>query len=105
MGGEYIRSRVAAEKMLLDYCARQNLPGVAMCVANTYGPGDWLPTPHGGLLAAAVRGRLPFFIDGYDAEVVGVEDAAAGDAPGRRTRPCRRTLHRLGALHEHPCRP
>ena len=75
-GGDYIRSRVEAENMLLRYCADRGLPGVAMCVANTFGAGDWLPTPHGGMLAAAVRGKLPFVIDGYDAEVVGVEDAA-----------------------------
>jgi dihydroflavonol-4-reductase len=75
-GGDYVRSRVAAEDLVLTYCAERGLPGVAMCVANTYGPGDWLPTPHGGMLAAAVRGRLPFSIDGYDAEVVGIEDAA-----------------------------
>ncbi|MDY6998758.1 MAG: NAD-dependent epimerase/dehydratase family protein [Actinomycetota bacterium] len=76
VGGDYIRSRVAAEDLLMRYCADAGLPGVAMCVANTFGPGDWLPTPHGGMLAAAVRGALPFAIDGYDSEVVGVEDAA-----------------------------
>ncbi len=75
-GGDYIRSRVAAEDLLMRYCADAGLPGVAMCVANTFGPGDWLPTPHGGMLAAAVRGKLPFYIDGYAAEVVGIEDAA-----------------------------
>ncbi len=76
IGGEYIRSRVAAEEMVLGYHAQKALPAVAMCVANTYGPGDFQPTPHGGMLAAAVGGKLPFYIDGYDAEVVGVEDAA-----------------------------
>ncbi|MGE0215240.1 NAD-dependent epimerase/dehydratase family protein [Mycolicibacterium sp.] len=76
VGGDYIRSRVTAERLVLRYSADRGLPAVAMCVANTYGPGDWLPTPHGGLLAAAVRGKLPFFIDGYDAEVVGIADAA-----------------------------
>ncbi len=76
VGGDYIRSRVAAEDLVMRYCAEKGLPGVAMCVANTFGPGDWLPTPHGGLLAAAVRGKMPFYIDGYDAEVVGIEDAA-----------------------------
>ena len=75
-GGDYIRSRVAAEDLLMRYCSDAGLPGVAMCVANTYGPGDWLPTPHGGMLAAAVRGALPFAIDGYESEVVGIEDAA-----------------------------
>lgn len=76
VGGDYIRSRVAAEELVLRACHERGLPGVAMCVANTYGPGDWLPTPHGGLLRAAVRGKVPFYIDGYDAEVVGIEDAA-----------------------------
>jgi dihydroflavonol-4-reductase len=76
VGGDYIRTRVAAEELVLRDCNDAGLPGVAMCVSNTYGPGDWLPTPHGGLLAAAVRGRLPFYIAGYEAEVVGVEDAA-----------------------------
>ncbi|MBB2991959.1 dihydroflavonol-4-reductase [Mycolicibacterium iranicum] len=87
IGGDYIRSRVAAEEMVLRYCAERGLPGVAMCVANTYGPGDFLPTPHGGMLAAAVAGRLPFFIKGYDAEVVGIDDAArALILAGRRGR-------------------
>ncbi|AMO60625.1 NAD-dependent epimerase/dehydratase [Mycolicibacterium phlei] len=76
IGGDYIRSRVAAEEMVLRYSAEKGLPAVAMCVANTYGPGDWLPTPHGGLLAAAVRGKMPFYIDGYESETVGIEDAA-----------------------------
>jgi dihydroflavonol-4-reductase len=76
IGGEYIRSRVLAEEMLMRYCAEKDLPAVAMCVSNTYGPGDWSPTPHGGLLLAAVHGKMPFYIDGYEAEVVGIEDAA-----------------------------
>lgn len=89
--GEYIRTRVAAEKMVLRYHRERALPAVAMCVSNTYGPGDHLPTPHGGLVAAAVRGKLPFYIDGAQAEVVGVRDAAealilAGEhgTPGER---------------------
>lgn len=76
VGGDYIRSRVAAEELVMRYCAEKALPGVAMCVANTYGPGDFLPTPHGGMLAAAVGRKLPFYIEGYEAEVVGIEDAA-----------------------------
>ena len=76
VGGDYIRSRVVAEEMVLQYHAEKDLPAVAMCVSNTFGPGDWLPTPHGGLLSAAVRGKMPFYIDGYESEVVGIEDAA-----------------------------
>ena len=62
VGGDYIQSRVVAEDMVLRYCRDRGLPGVAMCVANTYGPGDFLPTPHGGLVAGAVLGALPFYI-------------------------------------------
>lgn len=76
VGGDYIRSRVMAERMVLRYSAERGLPAVAMCVSNTYGPGDWLPTPHGQLLSAAVHAKMPFYIDGYEAEVVGIEDAA-----------------------------
>lgn len=76
IGGDYVRSRVQAEQMVLRYSTEKGLPAVAMCVSNTYGPGDWLPTPHGGLLSAAVRGKLPFYIDGFESETVGIEDAA-----------------------------
>lgn len=75
-GGEYVRTRVAAEDLVLRYSRERGLPGVAMCVANTYGPGDWLPTPHGGFVADAARGRMPFYIRGARAQVVAVEDAA-----------------------------
>ena len=76
VGGDYIKSRVLAEDMVLRYSRDHGLPAVAMCVANTYGPGDFLPTPHGGLVAGAVRGKLPFYIKGASSEVVGIDDAA-----------------------------
>ncbi|RRR47459.1 NAD-dependent epimerase/dehydratase family protein [Mycolicibacter terrae] len=76
VGGDYIRSRVQAENLVLAYHRDKGLPAVAMCVANTYGSGDWQPTPHGGLVAAAVRGKLPFYVSGAQAEVVGIDDAA-----------------------------
>ncbi|MCW2519166.1 MAG: 3 beta-hydroxysteroid dehydrogenase/Delta 5--_4-isomerase [Mycobacterium sp.] len=76
-GGGYIQSRVAAENLVLEYAAERGLPAVATCVANTYGPGDYAPTPHGGLLAAAARGRMPVYLKDTASEVVGIEDAAA----------------------------
>lgn len=91
--GEYVRTRVAAEDLVLRYHRERALPAVAMCVSNTYGPDDWLPTPHGGLVAAAVRGKLPFYIDGAQAEVVGVRDAAdALILAGERGRPGERYI-------------
>jgi nucleoside-diphosphate-sugar epimerase len=74
-GGAYIEARVAAEKMVMSYAHDKGLPAVAMCVATTYGPRDWGPTPHGSVLAQVAAGRFPFYMD-YSAEVVGIEDAA-----------------------------
>jgi len=74
-GGAYIEARVAGEDLLLSYARDQGLPGVAMCISTTYGPGDWAPTPHGSLIALVAKGRFPFYF-GYSAEVVGIEDAA-----------------------------
>ncbi|EHB59326.1 NAD-dependent epimerase/dehydratase [Mycolicibacterium rhodesiae JS60] len=74
--GGYISSRVAAEKLVLDYSRHKALPAVALCVSNTYGARDWQPTPHGSLVAAAAAGKLPFYMAGMATEVVGVEDAA-----------------------------
>jgi dihydroflavonol-4-reductase len=76
-GGGYIRSRVEAEKLVLHYAEERGLPAVALCVSNTYGPRDWQPTPHGGLLAAAAAGKIPVYIKDVATEVVGIEDAAA----------------------------
>ncbi|MDH6195453.1 dihydroflavonol-4-reductase [Mycobacterium frederiksbergense] len=75
-GGDYVHTRVLAEQMVLRYAREHGLPAVAMCVSNTYGAGDWLPTPHGRLVAAAVRGKLPFYVNGAAAETVGIADAA-----------------------------
>lgn len=76
LGGPYIESRVAAEELVLRYGREHGLPVVALCVATTYGPGDYGPTPHGRLVAAAARGRLPVYVRSNAMEVVGIEDAA-----------------------------
>jgi dihydroflavonol-4-reductase len=74
--GAYTLSRVQAEELVLRYATEFGLPAVAMCVATTYGTGDWGGTPHGAFIAGAVFGKLPFTMDGISLEVVGVEDAA-----------------------------
>lgn len=48
-----------------------------MCVANTDGPDDWQPTPHGSLVAMAALGRMPVHFRGIGSAVVDVDDAAA----------------------------
>ncbi len=72
---DYIRSRVEAENTLLACCAEHDFPGIALCVANTYGPGDTQPTPHGELLWHAATGRLPRALD-CSAPTVDIRDAA-----------------------------
>jgi dihydroflavonol-4-reductase len=75
-GGDYIKSRVQAEQMVLRYHRERGLPAIAMCVANTYGPGDYGSTPHGAGVAAAALGQLPFTVKDMASEAVGIEDAA-----------------------------
>ncbi|OBK63098.1 NAD-dependent dehydratase [Mycobacterium colombiense] len=75
LGGPYIQSRLEAERLVLRL-SEEGFPAVAMCVANTYGPGDWQPTPHGSLLAAAAAGKVPFYVNDLVTESVGIDDAA-----------------------------
>jgi dihydroflavonol-4-reductase len=72
----YVRSRVQAEDLVMRYAAESGLPAVAMCVATTYGGGDWGRTPHGAFIAGAVFSKLPFTMRGIRLEAVGVDDAA-----------------------------
>jgi dihydroflavonol-4-reductase len=74
-GGAYIRSRVAAENLVMQFVRDRGLPAVALCISTTYGPGDWQPTPHGSLIALVAAGKFPFYL-GFSSEVVGIEDAA-----------------------------
>ncbi len=73
---DYVRTRVLAERMVLDRARAGALPAVAMCVSTTYGPGDWGRTPHGAIIAGAAFGKLPFVLDRIELEAVGVDDAA-----------------------------
>jgi nucleoside-diphosphate-sugar epimerase len=75
-GGAYTQCRVDAENLVLSYAKDKGLPAVALCISNTYGPRDWQPTPHGGLIAMISAGKAPFYFQGIGQEVVGIEDAA-----------------------------
>ncbi|PRC45585.1 NAD-dependent dehydratase, partial [Mycobacterium sp. ITM-2017-0098] len=74
--GDYVRSRLAAEELVLSCARDRGLPAVVMCVSNTYGPRDWQPTPHGAVVARAASGTMHVYAKGAAAEVVGIEDAA-----------------------------
>lgn len=76
LGGPYVEARLQAEELVLRHHREQGLPAVVLNVATTYGPRDHGPTPHGKLLRAAARGRMPAYVKGVSMEVVGIEDAA-----------------------------
>ncbi|AXQ27843.1 NAD-dependent epimerase/dehydratase family protein [Solimonas sp. K1W22B-7] len=71
----YILTRLEAETRFLSYCREQGLPGVALCVANTYGPEDFQPTPHGGALWQTARGAMKYALDA-GAPMVDIRDVA-----------------------------
>ncbi|MEM7003862.1 MAG: NAD-dependent epimerase/dehydratase family protein [Pseudomonadota bacterium] len=54
----YILSRRQAEDKFVAYCRDKGLPGVALCISNTFGPEDYQPTPQGKMLWEAARGKL-----------------------------------------------
>lgn len=71
----YIRARLEAENVFLKYCAEKKLPGVALCVANTYGPQDYQPTPHGKMVWDMSCGRVKAALDA-GAPTVDIRDVA-----------------------------
>ncbi|HEY9313754.1 NAD-dependent epimerase/dehydratase family protein [Williamsia sp.] len=75
-GGPYIESRRQAEDLVMDYVRNRGLPAIALNISNTYGAGDWAPTPHGSLVAAAALGKMRFYLKNVGSEVVGIDDAA-----------------------------
>lgn len=70
----YVMTRVAAERQLLDLCAK-GLPGVICNVATTFGGHDHQPTPQGELLKLTVERKLPVYWN-TKMSVVGIKDAA-----------------------------
>jgi len=71
----YIRARLEAENRLLACCRDRGLPGVALCVANTYGPQDYQPTPHNNALWRVASGKQSVAID-VSQPTVDIRDAA-----------------------------
>jgi dihydroflavonol-4-reductase len=71
----YILARLEAENRFLAYCRDKGLPGVALCVANTYGPEDYQPTPHGKNLWQVASGKMKVAL-AAGAPTVDIRDAA-----------------------------
>ncbi len=72
----YILARLEAETVFLRYCREKGLPGVALCIANTYGPQDFQPTPHGNMLWQVASGKIRFTLDA-GAPTIDIRDAAS----------------------------
>ena len=71
----YILSRRQAEDQFNLYCKEKGLPGVALCIANTYGPGDYQPTPQGKMLWEVANGKMRIMWDAAQ-PTVDIRDAA-----------------------------
>ena len=54
---DYVKTRVLAEKAVKDAVVERGLPAIMLCVANTYGPEDHGPTPHGNALWQATKSK------------------------------------------------
>jgi dihydroflavonol-4-reductase len=74
--GGYIESRRAAEQLVLSCANDHGLPAVVCNVSNPYGPPDWQPR-QGMFVKLAAQGKLPCYVRGVGAEVVGIDDVAA----------------------------
>ncbi len=72
---DYVRSRVQAEDLLMEYCRSRGLPGIACNIAMTWGAGDAQPTAHGTLLRNAVLRWRPAYWK-TSLSMVGIVDAA-----------------------------
>lgn len=71
----YIRSRCQAEHRFFEYCRGKGLPGVALCISNTYGPQDYQPTPQGKMLWEVSTGKVRIVWNAHQ-PTVDIRDAA-----------------------------
>jgi dihydroflavonol-4-reductase len=75
--GAYKYSKVAAERLVEEMVAKQNLPAVIVNPSTPIGPGDIRPTPTGRIIIEAAAGRMPCFVD-TGLNFAHVDDVAAG---------------------------
>ncbi|WP_333909198.1 hopanoid-associated sugar epimerase [Bradyrhizobium sp. CCBAU 53415] len=75
--GPYKRSKILAERLVLERVRERKLPAVIVNPSAPIGPRDSRPTPTGRILVAAATGRMPAFVD-TGLNLVHVEDVARG---------------------------
>jgi dihydroflavonol-4-reductase len=81
--GAYKRSKVMAERLVVDMARSHDLPVVVVNPSTPIGPRDVRPTPTGRMLIEAASGRMPAFID-TGLNFVHVDDVAAGHVAALR---------------------
>ena len=77
--GVYKRSKYQAEQEVLNLVRERGLPAVIVNPSTPIGPRDIKPTPTGLMIADAVAGRMPAYVDS-GLNVVHVDDVAEGHA-------------------------
>jgi dihydroflavonol-4-reductase len=75
--GAYKRSKIIAERLVLEMIREKGLPAVIVNPSAPLGPRDVRPTPTGRILIAAASGQFPVFVD-TGLNLVHVDDVAAG---------------------------
>lgn len=75
--GAYKRSKILSERLVEAMVAKEGLPAVIVCPSAPLGPGDLRPTPTGRIVAEAIRGGIPAYVE-TGLNIVHVDDVAAG---------------------------
>ena len=75
--GAYKKSKVLAERLVLDLVRTRGLPAVIVNPSTPIGPRDARPTPTGRIIVEAASGRMPGFVD-TGLNLVHVDDVARG---------------------------
>lgn len=81
--GAYKRSKLAAERLVLDMVRERGLPAVVVNPSTPIGPRDIRPTPTGRIIVAAASGRMPAYVD-TGLNLVHVDDVASGHIAAMR---------------------
>ena len=75
--GAYKRSKVLAERLVVQMVAQDSLPAIIVNPSTPIGAHDVRPTPTGRVIIEAATGKMPAFVD-TGRNLVDVEDVALG---------------------------
>ncbi|MGD9545078.1 MAG: hopanoid-associated sugar epimerase [Methylocystis sp.] len=81
--GAYKRSKILSERLVEELVKNHGLPAVIVCPSAPLGSGDLKPTPTGRIVAEALRGGIPAYVD-TGLNIAHVEDVAAGHVAALR---------------------